>query len=245
MHRFFAAGAAEVGQRVQLSEAESSHAARVLRLNPGATVEITDPDSGCRFLAELTDVSPACVTAQLTEEIAANEPPVRVTLYMGIPKADKLDFVVQKATELGAVRVVPVRMERSVAKIDRKDAPKKAERMRKIAAEAVKQCGRARTPDIAEAMDFTPAMQQFAQADVAMMPWEDARGTRMRDVYAEKPDARTIAIWIGPEGGISANEADRLINAGATAVTLGPRILRTETAAVASITVALQLWGDI
>ena len=245
MHRFFAAGAAEAGQTVQLSEQESAHAARVLRLNPGATVEITDPDSGCRFLAELTDVSPACVTARLTEEIAANEPPVQVTLYMGIPKADKLDFVVQKATELGAVRVVPVRMERSVAKIDRKDAPKKAERMRKIAAEAVKQCGRARTPEIAEAMDFTPALQQFAASEIAMMPWEDARGTRMRDVYAEKPDAREIAIWIGPEGGISVNEADKLMNAGARAVTLGPRILRTETAAVASITVALQLWGDI
>ena len=245
MHRFFAAGAAEAGQTVRLSENESAHAARVLRLTPGAVVEITDPDSGCRFLAELTDVTPACVTAQLTEAIAANEPPVEVTLFMGIPKADKLDFVVQKATELGAVRVVPVRMERSVAKIDRKDAPKKADRMRKIAAEAVKQCGRAKTPEIAEAMDFTPAMQLFAQNDVAMMPWEDARGTRMKDVYAENSGARTIAIWVGPEGGISAAEAEKLMNAGATAVTLGPRILRTETAAVASITVALQLWGDI
>lgn len=245
MHRFFAAGAAEVGQSVQLSENESAHAARVLRLAPGATVEITDPDSGSRFLATLSDVQSACVTAVLTEAIAANEPPVNVTLYMGIPKADKLDFVVQKATELGAVRVVPVRMERSVAKIDRKDAPKKAERMRKIAAEAVKQCGRAKTPEICEAMDFTPALQQFAACEVAMMPWEDAHGTRMKDVYAEMSGAREIAIWVGPEGGISQNEADKLMNAGARAVTLGPRILRTETAAVASIALALQLWGDI
>ena len=245
MHRFFAAGAAEMGQLVQLSENESAHAARVLRLAPGAVVEITDPDSGSRFLAELTEVTPACVTAKLTEAIAANEPPVEVTLFMGIPKADKLDFAVQKATELGAVRVVPVRMERSVAKIDRKDAPKKADRMRKITAEAVKQCGRARTPEIMEAMDFTPAMQLFVQNDVVMMPWEDARGTRMRDVFAEKSDARTIAIWVGPEGGISVQEAEKLMNAGATAVTLGPRILRTETAAVTSIALALQLWGDI
>lgn len=245
MHRFFAAGAAEAGQQVRLDANESAHAARVLRLMPGAVVEITDPESGCRFLAELTEVSAECVIAQLTETIAANEPPVEVTLFMGIPKADKLDFAVQKATELGAVRVVPVRMERSVAKIDRKDAPKKAERMRKIAAEAVKQCGRARTPEIMEAMDFTPAMQLFAAHDVAMMPWEDARGTRMKDVYAENSGARTIAVWVGPEGGISVNEAEKLINAGATAVTLGPRILRTETAAVASVTAALQLWGDI
>lgn len=245
MHRFFAAGAAETGQLVALSAEESAHAARVLRLNAGAEVEITDPDSGSRFLARLTQVRPEGVTAQLLEPIAANEAPVEITLFMGIPKADKLDFVVQKATELGAVRVVPVRMERSVAKIDRKDAPKKAERLRRIAAEAVKQCGRARTPEIAEAMDFAPAMREFAAGEVAMMPWEDARGTRLRDVFEAHPEARKIGIWIGPEGGISAAEADRLTAAGAVAVTLGPRILRTETAAVTSIACAMQLWGDI
>lgn len=245
MHRFFAAGAAEVGQTVSFSGEESAHAARVLRLTAGATVEVTDPESGSRFLAKLTEVSAEAVHAELIQPIAANEPPVEVTLFMGIPKADKLDFAVQKATELGAVRVVPVRMERSVAKIDRKDAPKKAERMRKIAAEAVKQCGRARTPEICEAMDFVPAMQLFGKCDVAMMPWEDARGLHMRDVYEEHPQAASIGIWIGPEGGISVQEAEKLTAAGALAVTLGPRILRTETAAVASITAAMQLWGDL
>ncbi len=245
MHRFFAAGAAEAGQQVALSAEESAHAARVLRLSAGATVEITDPDSGSRFLARLTDVKPERVAALLLEPIAANEPPVAFTLYMGIPKADKLDFAVQKATELGAARVVPVRMERSVARIDRKDAPKKAERLRRIAAEAVKQCGRARAPEIAEAMDFAPALQRFAASEVAIMPWEGARGTHMKDVYAARPEARDIAVWIGPEGGISAAEAERLTAAGAIAVTLGPRILRTETAAVAAIACAMQLWGDV
>lgn len=245
MHRFFAAGAAEAGQQVALSPEESAHAARVLRLSTGATVEITDPDSGKRFLAQLAEVKPECVTARLLEPIPANEPPVELTLYMGIPKADKLDFAVQKATELGAARVVPVRMERSVAKIDRRDAPKKAERLRRIAAEAVKQCGRARAPEIAEAMDFTPAMRQFAAGELALMPWEDARGTRLKDVHAARPDAREIAVWIGPEGGISAAEADRLTAAGAIAVTLGPRILRTETAAVTAVACVMQLWGDI
>lgn len=245
MHRFFAAGAAEAGRQVTLSAEESAHAARVLRLSAGATVEITDPDSGNRFLAQLTEVRPEAVVARLLEPIAANEPPVEITLYMGIPKADKLDFVVQKATELGAARVIPVRMERSVAKIDRKDAPKKAERLRRIASEAVKQCGRARTPEIAEAMDFVPAMQRFAVSEVAMMPWEDARGTRLKDVHAAHPDAREIAVWIGPEGGISSAEAEKLMAAGAVAVTLGPRILRTETAAVTAIACAMQLWGDV
>ena len=245
MHRFFAAGAAEAGQQVALTAEESAHAARVLRLTAGATVEITDSDSGSRFLAQLIDVHPECVTAQLLEAIPANEPPVEIALFMGIPKSDKLDFVVQKATELGAARVIPVSMERSVAKIDRKDAPKKAERLRRIAAEAVKQCGRARAPEILEAMDFVPAMQRFAACEVALMPWEDARGTRLKDVHAAHPEAREIAVWIGPEGGISAAEAERLTEAGAIAVTLGPRILRTETAAVASIACAMQLWGDI
>ena len=119
------------------------------------------------------------------------------------------------------------------------------ERLERIAFEAAKQCRRGRAPEIAEPMTWKQAIARMAGHDLILVPWEDASGRRLKDAFAERPDAGDIGIVIGPEGGMSEGEVGALAHIGALTVTLGPRILRTETAAVVSAALAMQLWGDL
>lgn len=222
---------------------EAKHAAKVLRLRPGDEVCGMD-GAGRRWRCEVGEVSGG-VTVRLLEELPPNEAPVRVTVYEGLPKADKLDFIAQKLTELGAAALVPVRMARSVVKLDDRDARKRQERLAKIAREAAKQCGRGVPLAVAEAMGWGEALKEMARHDALLIPWEDARGVRLSDVHRELPQARDIGIVIGPEGGMTETEVAAMIEAGGRAVTLGPRILRTETAALTAAALVMQLWGDL
>lgn len=221
---------------------EAKHAAKVLRLRPGDEICAMD-GAGRRWRGELVEADGLAV--RLTEELPGNEAPVRVTVYEGLPKADKMDFIAQKLTELGAAALVPVRMERCVVKLDAKDGTKRRERLEKIAREAAKQCGRGLPMAVSEPLAWREALARMAAHDALLIPWEDARGARMKDVFAARPDARDIGIVIGPEGGMSPEEVDAMLEIGGQTLTLGPRILRTETAAVVSAALAMQLWGDI
>ncbi len=244
MHRFIVKDGLQAGVEVLFSAEEAAHAFKVLRLRAGEQVELSDGE-GRLFAAELTAVSKEFVSAQVVEELSSKEAPVRITLYQGYPKADKLELIVQKLTELGACSVIPVVMERSVAKPDPKDKGKRRERLSRIAQEAAKQCGRGMVPQIEEAISWKQALERMKAHELVLMPWEDARDTHLKDVFMKQPDAADIAVVIGPEGGISEREADEAKNGGAICITLGSRILRTETAAIASTAVAMSLWGDI
>ena len=228
------------GDRATLPLEEARHAERVLRLRPGDEICAMD-GAGHRWRAELGEGA----RVRLLEALPGNEAPARVTVYEGLPKADKLDFIAQKLTELGAARLMPVRMSRCVAKLDGKDGVKRRERLQKIAREAAKQCGRGMPMDVSEPLDWRTALSAMAAHDALLIPWEDARGTRLKDVFAEMPGARDIGIVVGPEGGMSPEEVDAMLEIGGRTVTLGPRILRTETAAVVSAALAMQLWGDL
>ncbi len=223
---------------------EAKHAARVLRLQPGDAVCAMD-GAGSRWRAEIAEIGAGGAKVRLIEPLASNEAPVRVTVYQGVPKADKLDFIVQKLTELGAAALVPVKMERCVAKPDAKDGAKRRERLERIAQEAAKQCGRALPPRISEPLSWKEALSDLAGRGLVLVPWEEARGARMRDVLAEMPGAADIGVVIGPEGGMTADEVAAMAELGARMVTLGPRILRTETASVVAAALAMQLWGDL
>ncbi|MBR1822588.1 MAG: 16S rRNA (uracil(1498)-N(3))-methyltransferase [Clostridia bacterium] len=223
---------------------EAKHASKVLRLRPGDEICAMD-GAGRRWRGEIAATDGGGVTARLLEELPSNEAQARVTVYEGLPKADKLDFIAQKLTELGAARLVPVRMARCVVKLDAKDGAKRRERLEKIAREATKQCGRGLPLEISAPLDWSAALSQMQSHDALLIPWEDARGTRVKDVCAALPEARDIGIVIGPEGGMSPQEVAAMRAVGGRTVTLGPRILRTETAAVVSAALAMQLWGDI
>ncbi len=228
------------GDLAALPAEEAKHAAKVLRLKPGDEVCAMD-GAGRRWRAEMAGEG----RVRLLEELPANECAARITVYEGLPKADKLDFIAQKLTELGAARLVPVKMERCVVKLDGKDGLKRRERLHKIAQEAAKQCRRGLPMDVSEPVDWKAALTVMAAHDALLIPWEDARGTRLKDVFKELPEARDIGIVIGPEGGMSPEEVDAMLQIGGRTVTLGPRILRTETAAVVAAALAMQLWGDL
>lgn len=243
MHRFMIDGA-PAGTRAALSREEAVHALRVLRLKDGDEAQALDGNGGAwRAILRAPEGGEAYL--ELGEALDDTESPARVTLYMGIPKGEKLELIAQKLTELGASRLVPVRMERCVARIDDKDAEKKLTRLRRIAQEAQKQCGRTREMEILPPVSLASALQALAAHEVKLMLWEEAEGYRLSDAHAEMPKAKDLAFIVGPEGGISRREAEEMTKAGARQVTLGPRILRAETAAVAGCAVILSLWGDL
>ena len=223
---------------------EAKHALRVLRLGIGDGVCAMD-GAGRRWRGEIAQIDGNRVSVRLQEPLPDNEAPVRLTVYEGLPKADKLDFIAQKLTELGAAALAPVRMARCVAKLDGRDGEKRRERLEKIARGAAKQCGRGMPLRVAAPMDWRKALEAMAAHDLLLIPWEESEGTRLKDIFTLNPDARDIGIVVGPEGGITADEIGEMTAAGGRCVTLGPRILRTETAAVVSAALVMQLWGDV
>ena len=240
MHRFFADESGVQNGLARLNGEDSAHALRVLRLEEGETIELVCAPK--RYVAVIEAANMDGVVVRVTDELRQTEAKTRVTLYQGLPKADKMELIAQKLTELGAAAIQPVAMERCVVKLEGKDAQKKTERWQKIAREAVKQCARVEVTEVREVKKLTALAADFAALDLLIVPWEDARDGSIKACLApfEGKEDLSIGILIGPEGGISQKEAEWLKeNAGGKLVTLGPRILRTETAAIASVTMVM------
>ncbi len=244
MHRFKINKNEVTDARAPLSQEEAAHALKVLRLRDGETVQALDGEGGM-WMACLRVMDGKNAYLELKEAISNSEAPIDVTVYMGIPKGDKFEFLCQKLTELGVRRLFPVRMERSVAKIEEKEKDKKLLRFRKIAQEAQKQCGRGLEMEICDPISVNEMKKRVESHELTLLLWEEAEGYRTRDAYREYPGCTDIACIIGPEGGISEREANMVMDAGAKCVTLGPRILRAETAAVTAASVIMSLWGDV
>ena len=155
MNSFYTSVAGSVGETRPLTAEDARHACSVLRMRMGDALYCVDPE-GRRFAAEIAEISAEGCAVRLMQLLPDNEAPVSITLYQGLPKADKLELIAQKLTELGAAKICPVRMSRCVVKLDARDAEKKRERLVKIAREAAKQCKRAHAPEIAAAMDWRP-----------------------------------------------------------------------------------------
>lgn len=243
MHRFLIDPEKIEDNIAFLSAGESQHALRVLRLVDGAEVQAMD-GRGCAWQGVLR-LSGEKAFIALGEKLQNNDAPVDITLYMGLPKGEKLELIAQKVCELGARRLVPVRMERCVAKIAAGEAEKKLTRVRRIALEAQKQSGRQSALEVSDPIDFSALLGMLQQHEASFLLWENAHGYRLSDAKAEMPALSDIAAIVGPEGGISEREARTLVSAGARAVSLGPRILRAETAAIATCAGILTLWGDL
>ena len=243
MHRFYADAPFAPGDRVPLTPEDAAHAERVLRLRPGAEVELLGFGLRCRgILAEGPDGQLAVETSA---PLPSTEPRLRVTLYQGLPKADKMEWIVQKAVELGVHRIVPVSMSRCVVRLDAKDGAKKQLRWQKIAREAGKQSGRCEIPEVEAPLPFAALAERVGSHERFLIPWEEAGGYSLTAFRREHPEAENIGVLIGPEGGIAPEEIGQLRPAGALPVTLGPRILRTETAGLAALSALYALYGDM
>ena len=246
MHRFFADENGIDHGTACLNIEDSRHALRVLRLAMGDEIELVCAPG--RYLAQITGETDGLVQVKILQALRRTEARTQVTLYQGLPKADKMEMIAQKTTELGVYAIRPVAMERCVVKLEGKDAGKKVERWQKIAREAVKQCARVSVPEVLEPKKLTQLEEELKQLDVLIVPWEDARDGSIRQALApfEGREALRVGILIGPEGGISGQEAHWLAeNAGAKLVTLGPRILRTETAGLCALTMVMAFRGEM
>lgn len=222
-----------------------SHIRKVLRMHPGDELTLCDGRKN-DYTGRIEEITAEQVKVTIVDRAEnGNEPPVRVTLYQGIPKGDKMELIIQKCVELGIYSIVPVSTERAVVRIDNeKDAKNKTERWQKISREAAKQCRRGIIPEIALPIRFKQAVQQVAGQGLALMPYENEKATGLRSVLANCI-SREIAIFIGPEGGFSEKEVEWATQEGIRTITLGPRILRTETAGFAALTAVMYALGDI
>ena len=209
-----------------LSREDSHHALRVLRIKPGSYVQAAW--KGRRYAGELLERD-GLAAVKLERALPSTESPLRITLYQGLPKGDKLENVIRAATELGAAAIVPCLFSRCVARAEAAQEGRKRERLVKIMREAAMLSYRTVLPELGEVLDFDALCDRLKGHQLALVPWEEAEGAAFPVVPYGICD---IALVIGPEGGITAEEIARMP---AKAVSLGPRILRTETAGAAAM----------
>ncbi|GAC1619697.1 MAG: 16S rRNA (uracil(1498)-N(3))-methyltransferase [Candidatus Elarobacter sp.] len=235
--RFFVEGVHAVGDRIAFASDDARKLATVLRKRSGDRVQVVD--SGGSAYAATLDVGGGEVRATLGERLDRGEveTSLAVTVAQAVPKGQKMDLVVEKATELGAHAIVPVR---SARVIGHDTAPGKIERWRRIAKSAAQQSGRVRVPDVAEVHDWDALLATFGRYSRVYVPWELADPAPLRDVFdPELAGATSVLVVVGPEGGFSAEEVERARGAGARTISLGRRILRTETAALVVLSAIL------
>lgn len=230
------------GAELRLDKDQARYLGRVLRLQAGDSVHVFNGDDG-EFDASITSLAKAAATVQVGQPVASRaESPLRIHLVQGISRGDRMDFVVQKATELGVKRISPVFTDHGVVRLDDKRARKRHEHWRGVAASACEQSGRVRPPliDVPVSLNsWFGASTKEAACDLILRP---GAGTALASL--ESPVTK-ICLLIGPEGGFSDPEYDDAEVAGFRAVSLGPRVLRTETAALAAVAVAQSAWGDL
>ena len=237
MRRFFTDRIAPDGL-AELTGGDVNHIRDVLRMQPGDAVMLAA--DGQDYAAEIVRIERAAVICRAfrpVENLA--EPRVEITLYQGLPKGDKMELIIQKCVELGISAIVPVQCERSVARLTAENTDKKLTRWQRMAEEAAKQCGRGRVPVIGRPL----TVPQVQAAGVGLFFWENESVRRLK--AALPPDANRISIFVGPEGGVSADEAALLTAHGFLSVTLGARILRTETAGLAAVSAIMYHYDEL
>ncbi len=240
MNRFFVGKSAITDDRILITDPEDvKHIFKVLRSMPGDLIEISDSQE-FEYTARIVLCNRDTVELEIiNKQVFMREPTVLVDLYQGIPKQGKMEMIIQKAVELGGNAIIPVFMERSVS-TDKGNGGQKAHRWQKVSDEAVKQCKRGIIPIVEMPIHFSDMLLRLKNYDLILFPYENERDCSIKKVLRDlKIKPRTIAIIIGPEGGFSDNEADRLVEAGAACVTLGKTILRTETAGSAAIAMVM------
>lgn len=228
------------GDTARITGADAVHIRRSLRMKPGEELVVCNgrgTDYTCRIAGfEGEDV----LLAVLFEAPTCSEPSVAVTLYQGLPKGDKMEWIIQKAVELGVAAIVPVATARSIVRLDGKEE-KKRERWQRIAAEAAGQCGRGLIPPVSVPLTWKEALAAMAQENAVV--FYEGGGAPLRQLAG--PETTALSIVVGPEGGFAPEEIAALEDAGVRTATLGPRILRCETAPLAALSAIMLLTGNM
>ena len=240
MYRFFIDRGIASGQDIHIIGDDYNHIKNVLRMRKGEEILISDGQDR-EYLCEITGFSDGEVIAAIKDIIGTSrELPAKITLFQGLPKGDKMEQIIQKTVELGVTEIVPVAMKRCVVKLDDKKAGKKIERWNGIALSAAKQSKRGIIPEVKNVMTYKDAVKLASSMDACLVPYENAEGIEgARKLVNSMKGKKSIGIFIGPEGGFDDSEITLALEAGAQTLTLGRRILRTETAGMTMLSILM------
>jgi 16S rRNA (uracil1498-N3)-methyltransferase len=232
MHRFYLPPESCRGGELLLSGREAHHAAGVLRLRPGEAVSVLD-GTGNEYSCTVARVAKRETALSIREKKTHPLPPFRVTLAQALPKGKIIESIIQKATELGVFAIVPLLTERVASRLNEQEAAHKAEQWRQVAVEAIKQCGQPWLPRIEAPMTPGEYLRRNDKFDLALVGSLQGDGRHPREQFAALPSVpATVRLWIGPEGDFTSAELDAIRQSGAKPITLGPLVLRVETAAI-------------
>lgn len=240
MHHFFVTPEQVKGNNIYIVGSDVNHMKNVLRMKIGEALQVSDGNNK-KYLCEIESMTceEVCVTIK-EEQCADNELPSKIYLFQGLPKGDKMELIVQKAVELGAYEIIPVATKRAVVKLDEKKGAKKVERWNGIAESAAKQSGRNVIPRVTEVLPWKEAVQYAKALDIVLIPYELAEGMQeTKDIISKIQPGQSVGVFIGPEGGFETAEVAYAVENGAKSLTLGKRILRTETAGLAILSILM------
>lgn len=240
MYHFFVTPQQVKENEISIEGTDVNHIKNVLRMKMGEQLEVSDGNNK-KYLCEIVSLSAEEVRVSIIEEIEKHtELPSKIYLFQGLPKSDKMELIVQKAVELGVYEIIPVATKRAVVKLDDKKASKKVERWNSIAEGGAKQSGRTIVPKVKDVMSYKEAIGYATDLDVMLIPYELADGMKeTRAIISSIQPGQSIGIFIGPEGGFDTAEVDYAVENGAKAITLGKRILRTETAGLTTLSILM------
>ncbi len=240
MYHFFVTPEQVKENQIWIEGSDVNHIKNVLRMRVGEELEISDGNNQ-KYLCEIENLSPEQVCVRIKEKLVSDtELPSKIYLFQGLPKSDKMELIVQKAVELGVYEIIPVATKRAVVKLDDKKAGKKVERWNTISEGGAKQSGRMLVPKVKAVMSYKEAIAYAGELDVVLIPYELAEGMEeTRKTIESILPGQSVGIFIGPEGGFEMQEVEYAIAHGAKAITLGKRILRTETAGLTTLSILM------
>lgn len=248
MPKFFVKEEQKENEIITIIGEDVNHIKNVLRLKIDDDIEVCNTDTGKNYICGIKNINNdniECII--LKEKNSEAESNVEIHIFQGLPKADKMELIIQKSIELGAKEIIPVEMERCVVNLDSKSSVKKIERWQKISKVAAKQSGRDLIPKINEVTNIKKVCNLISDYDIVLLAYEGEKDNFLRKELVKLKDKETlkIGVIIGPEGGITEEEVKTLMGSGAKVVTLGNRILRTETVALALTSIIMYELGDI
>ena len=241
MPKFFVSPESILDTAITICGEDAKHIKTVLRLTQGDEITVCDGQN-TNYLCHIESCDQQAVHCIITgKTLSFAEPKTEITLYQGLPKADKMELIIQKCVELGIHRIVPVQTDRSIVKLEGK-TEKKLLRWQKISETAAKQCGRGIIPSIGPVLSFADALQEACLLDSAVIPYELEKENGIRE-FVSSFHGKSLGIFIGPEGGFTPEEIKNSMERNVIPLTLGPRILRTETAGFTALAILLYELG--
>lgn len=244
MPRFFVKENQKQNNQITIIGEDVNHIKNVIRKQIGDNIEICNKDNKKSYKCEITKIEENQITTEIIEELISQEDNIIVDIYQGLPKADKMELIIQKSVELGANAIIPVDMKRCVVKLDSKSEEKKIERWQKISESAAKQCGRNNIPEVKHIVSIKDICKLIKNYDAMIVAYENEKENTLKHELTKIKQENNfnnfkIGIVIGPEGGLEENDVKLLKESGAKIITLGSRILRTETVALNMLSIIM------